>query len=116
MVDTDVVTGLPVHGRITYMGCFAIKKKMTDVSLGNIKTEGYSTPVNYWVPFNGGEGLHDAPWRDAFGGSIWKSDGSHGCINCPEDVMPEIYKNVEIGEAVVIYGDPYDESVYTGQQ
>ena len=116
VVDTDVVTGLPVHGRITYMGCFAIKKKMTDVSLGDIKTEGYSTPVNYWVPFNGGEGLHDAPWRDAFGGSIWKSDGSHGCINCPEDVMPEIYKNVEIGEAVVIYGDPYDESVYTGQQ
>ena len=28
----------------------------------------------------------------------------------------DIYKNVEIGEAVVIYGDPYDESVYTGQQ
>ncbi len=112
VVDTDIVSGLPVWGRVTYMGCFAVKKKENDVTLGDIEVEGYSTVVKYWLPFNGGEGLHDAEWRESFGGDIWKYAGSHGCINVPADVMPLVFENVEIGEAVVIYGDPYDESVY----
>jgi len=69
--------------------------------------------VKYWAPFNGGEGLHDAWWRENFGGDIWLYAGSHGCINVPAEVMPDVLANIEVGEAVVIYGDPYDESVYT---
>ena len=28
-------------------------------------------------------GIHDASWRDTFGGTIYKTSGSHGCINVP---------------------------------
>lgn len=108
VVDTDVVTGNPNpdsegRNRETYKGCYSIKGKYEDVTLGTIEVQGYASPVNYWVPFNGGEGLHDAPWRDEFGGSIYQSNGSHGCVNCPEDMMGKIFANVEKGEAVIIY-------------
>ena len=33
------------------------------------------------MPFDGGIGFHDASWRDEFGGDIYLTDGSHGCIN-----------------------------------
>lgn len=108
VVDTDVVTGNPNpdekgRNRETYKGCYAIKGKYKKVTLGSLDVQGYASPVNYWVPFNGGEGLHDAPWRDEFGGSIYLNNGSHGCVNCPEDIMGKIYANVEKGEAVIIY-------------
>lgn len=108
VVDTDVVTGNPNpddkgRNRETYKGCYAIKGKYEKVTLGSLDVQGYASPVNYWVPFNGGEGLHDAPWRDEFGGTIYQNNGSHGCVNCPEDMMGKIYANVEKGEAVIIY-------------
>ncbi len=110
--DTDVVTGMPKFGSVTYHGCYAIKKKETEVVLGDLDVEGYESPVSYWLPFNSGEGIHDAPWRDYFGGKIWLSNGSHGCVNAPDWCMDDIFNNVEVGEAVVVYGKEYDESVY----
>ena len=35
------------------------------------------------MPFNGGIGFHDASWRNTFGGTIYKKNGSHGCVNMP---------------------------------
>ncbi len=113
VVDTEVVTGLPVYGRVTYYGCYAINLKEENAVLGDVAVEGYAEPVSYWVRFNGGEGLHDAPWRENFGGKIWLYDGSHGCVNVPEWVMDDVYSNVELGEAVVVYGMEYDDSVFT---
>ena len=113
VVDTEVVTGLPVFGRVTYLGCYAINLKQENAILGDVAVEGYSEEVKYWVRFNGGEGLHDAPWRDYFGGHIWLYDGSHGCVNVPEWVMADVYENTEVGEAVVVYGKEYDDSVHT---
>ena len=60
--------------------------------------------MKYWMPFNGNIGLHDASWRDAFGGHIYYMKGSHGCINLPTQKAAEIYDQVEKGEAVVVYG------------
>ena len=111
VVDTDIVTGLPVHGSITYYGCYSIKKKRRNVTLGELDVEGYESPVSYWLPFNSGEGIHDAPWRENFGGKIWLTNGSHGCVNVPEWVMQDIYDNVDVGEAVVVYGSEYDSTV-----
>ena len=34
-----------------------------------------------------GVGFHDATWRNRFGGTIYKTNGSHGCINTPFDNM-----------------------------
>ncbi len=108
VLDTEVVTGNPNpdekgKNRQTYLGCYAIKDKMKDVTLGTLDVQGYESPVKYWVPFNGGEGLHDAPWREEFGGKIYQYNGSHGCVNCPPEVMGSIYKYVKKGDAVVVY-------------
>ena len=111
VVDTDIVSGLPVSGRVTYYGCYAIRDKAENATLGDLEVEGYETTVRYWVPFNNGEGIHDASWRENFGGKIWLTYGSHGCVNVPEWVMEDIYDNVEIGEPVVVYGTAYDEKV-----
>ena len=63
---------------------------------------GYESFVKYWMPFNGGEGLHDASWRHKFGGSIYKENGSHGCVNLPTKVASEIYNNVSVGNKVLV--------------
>ncbi len=63
----------------------------------------YEQPVTYWMPFNGGIGLHDATWRGAFGGDIYVSDGSHGCINLPLDAAQTIYENIYAGMPIICY-------------
>jgi len=60
--------------------------------------------VNYWMPYNYNmEGLHDAPWRDAFGTQDYKVSGSNGCINIPPEITDEIYEIVEIGTKVLVH-------------
>ena len=68
-----------------------------------LKGAGYLSYVNYWMPYNGGEGLHDATWRDEFGKDIYKTSGSHGCINMPLDIAEQVYNNVEVGTIVEVY-------------
>ena len=65
---------------------------------------GYRSYVNYWMPFNGGIGLHDATWRSEFGGDIYMYDGSHGCVNLPLANAGVIYNNVSAGTKVIVYG------------
>ena len=55
------------------------------------------------MPFAYNVGLHDADWRSNFGGEIYKSDGSHGCVNLPFDTAENIFKTVELGTPVVAY-------------
>lgn len=62
----------------------------------------YSSYVNYWMAFNGGIGLHDATWRDDFGGSIYWYSGSHGCVNLPYWAAQELYNMVDIGTTVIV--------------
>ena len=55
------------------------------------------------MPFNCNVGLHDAPWRSSFGGQIYKSNGSHDCLNLPSANAAKIYKNVDKNTPVIIY-------------
>lgn len=103
VVETPVVTGRATEDRMTHPGCWAIKYKDQSVVLGTYEVNGYESFVNYWVCFNGGEGIHDATWRSDFGGDIWINSGSHGCVNTPIEVMPTVYDNVYDDHAVVIY-------------
>ena len=105
VMDTDVVTGKPTPERMTFTGCYAIDGKKRDATLGRLDVQGYASPVSFWLPFNGGEGLHDAPWRSNFGGDIYRSNGSHGCVNIPLEKMETIFNALEIGNAVVVYDD-----------
>ena len=88
----NVVTGNVSAGHATPPGVFKLDWKTKDTVL---RGEGYESPVSFWMPFNGGIGLHDASWRSVFGGSIYKTNGSHGCINLPYNVAEAIYYNIE---------------------
>ena len=104
IISTDVVTGLPEEETMTYPGCYAIDAKKSPAVLGSMDTQGYSSDVEFWAPFDGGRGLHDAPWRGKdFGGKIYLTNGSHGCVNIPSDQMEAVYNAIEIGMAVCVY-------------
>lgn len=101
MVDTPVVTGNPNKGAATPSGSvWAIDAKMTEYVL---RGEGYEAPVDYWMPFNGDVGIHDMQNRYYFGGSIYLSNGSHGCVNTPYEAAQTIYNIVSIGTPVIVY-------------
>lgn len=102
IVDTPVVTGnINIKGRATPSnGVWAIDAKMTNY---NLVGEGYNSHVDYWMPFNGNVGIHNADWRNSFGGNIYKTNGSHGCVNTPKANAKKIYENVSIGTPVVVY-------------
>ncbi|SFU83920.1 peptidoglycan transpeptidase precursor, ErfK-YbiS-YhnG family [Clostridium sp. DSM 8431] len=101
VVDSDVVTGNVSAGNGTPEGVYVLKYKEKDSTL---KGEDYETPVSYWMPFNGGVGFHDAYWRDAFGGTIYQTAGSHGCVNCPTEVAKALFENIQAGTPVIVYG------------
>lgn len=101
VVDTPVVTGNPNRGNATPAGgVWAIDAKMQEYVLTG---EGYEAPVDYWMPFNGDIGIHDMQNRWAFGGTIYLSNGSHGCVNTPYEAAQTIYNIVSIGTPVVVY-------------
>lgn len=99
---TDCVTGNTSKGTITHPGVGVIQYKTRNKTLGGVGYT-YSSFVRYWMPFNGGEGLHDADWRSSFGGSIYKTGGSHGCVNLPIYAAATIYGIIDAGWPVVVY-------------
>ena len=101
VVESDFVSGCVNKGRTTPRGSYAITYKERDATLVG---ENYSSAVQYWRPFNGNVGMHDASWRSEFGGDIYVTNGSHGCINLPTAKAAAIYDVVSKGEAVFVYG------------
>lgn len=99
IVKTDVVTGLD-NQRDTVLGCYKIYSKEYDRLL---RGANYTSHVDYWMPFYGGYGLHDADWRSSFGGNIYKYSGSHGCVNIPDSKAKEIYQKSKVGTKVLIH-------------
>lgn len=100
IVSTDVVTGNPYAGNATPTGVYRLKSRERDSILVG---EDYRTPVSYWMPFNGGVGMHDANWRGSFGGSIYLGGGSHGCVNLPPSIASKIYENISVGYPIIVY-------------
>lgn len=104
VLDSDVVTGVPNKERMTHPGCYYVYAKQKDRYLGTMAVQGYHTHVDFFMPFHGGEGLHDAPWRHGnFGGTIYQSSGSHGCVNLPPDVAAKLYDIVYLRMPVIVY-------------
>lgn len=101
-VETDVVTGNMRRGHDTPEGTNYVYSKQKNRIL---RGPGYASHVDYWMPVNRGIGLHDADWRDEdeFGGDIYKTDGSHGCINIPPSITPDVYELAEIGTPVIMF-------------
>lgn len=105
-IETPIVTGNMMRRRGTPEGVYYVYGKQKNRIL---RGPGYASHVNYWMPVKGGVGIHDALWRDEFGGDIYKKEGSHGCINLPLEAAENLYGMIEIGIPVVMYYEEEDE-------
>ena len=108
--SSPVVTGCTDKGWDTPIGIFEIAELEKDTTLYGPKDEDgnytYESHVAYWMQFAAGYGLHDADWRPTmndFGGDIYKSNGSHGCVNLPVEKAAELFDMLEIGVQVFIF-------------
>lgn len=95
VLESPVVTGNPNKGNATPQGVYSLTYKARNAVLRGRRDENgvpeYETPVAFWMPFNGGIGFHDATWQSSFGGSRYRTNGSHGCINMPYSKAQELY-------------------------
>ena len=105
--DGELITDAPcvsgtntMPSRRTPAGTYFLVYKSKDQVL---RGEGYEAPVQYWMPFNGGIGMHDANWRGSFGGTIYEYGGSHGCINLPTQAASSIFANIDAGCPIVCF-------------
>lgn len=108
IMDTDFVSGTYYNtGRRTPGGTYYLYYKQRNQVLRPAPNPDgsydYESPVDYWMPFNGGIGLHDANWRWKFGGSIYLYSGSHGCINLPVSFAGKFYESIEAGCPIVCF-------------
>lgn len=107
IAEAPIVTGNVSRGWTTPEGLYTLYYKERDRVLRGPKladgTYSYESPVSYWMPFNGGIGLHDANWRGKFGGEIYKNNGSHGCINIPPKTAAVIFEHAYKGIPILCF-------------
>ena len=116
ILETDCVSGKAIDAdRITPTGTYSINYRKSPAVL---KGADYESPVTFWMPFNRGVGFHDATWRSKFGGKIYLTSGSHGCVNLPYSAAETLYEHVYSGMPVVVYGGMTAEEAqeYTGKK
>lgn len=100
LASGSVVTGDQNRGYSTPQGVYTLTYKQRNATLTG---PGYSTPVSFWMPFNGNIGIHDATWRGSFGGTIYQYDGSHGCVNAPYNLAKTIFNHIDKTMPIVCY-------------
>jgi lipoprotein-anchoring transpeptidase ErfK/SrfK len=97
--DSAVTTGMTSAGG-TPTGTWHVQAKETNRWLAS---GGDSYFVKYWMPYDGDYGFHDALWQKfAFGGPQYRTDGSHGCVHFPLDVMAWLYDWTQVGATVTV--------------
>lgn len=102
LLQTPIVTGNELRRMGTPTAVCSVYGKQKNRVL---RGPGYASKVKFWMPVKGGIGIHDASWRDEYGGEIYKTQGSHGCINTPLEIMEQLYEKVELGTPVVIWNE-----------
>ena len=100
LVESDFVSGNSSKGYDTPPGAYPITYKERNATL---KGEDYRTPVDYWMPFNGGIGFHDADWQPYFGGDRYLTGGSHGCINLPPENAGQLYSLIQYDVPIICF-------------
>jgi lipoprotein-anchoring transpeptidase ErfK/SrfK len=99
-----ITSGATGQGFPTVTGLFSIYAKERSRYLnGRPYGWDYNVFVDYWMPFYGGYGLHDADWRNSFGGQDYYYGGSHGCVNMPKSSAAFLYGWSEIGTPVQVH-------------
>lgn len=105
VVSTDIVSGNTLSGHSTRTGTFSIVYCARNATLKGRNSDGteYESHVSYWMPFDYGNGMHDATWRSSFGGSIYRYGGSHGCINMPYYAAQSLFRYAYAGMPVIVH-------------
>lgn len=104
VLDTDIVSGKPKSPTPT--GIYYVWSKERNATLRGNNDDGskYASPVSYWMPIDWtGVGIHDSNWQPAYGGTLYETIGSHGCINTPPSVMGTLFDDVEVGIPVLVF-------------
>ncbi len=99
-LDSDIVSGNIAKGNGSPDGVFKVVYKQSPAVLVG---EDYESDVEYFIVFAYNVGIHDASWRSAFGGSYYKTQGSHGCVNVPREAALELYGMIQKETPVIAY-------------
>jgi lipoprotein-anchoring transpeptidase ErfK/SrfK len=99
--DSAVITGASALGDATPIGTWRIYSKVTNTHLIGPTWNDF---VQFWMPFVGAYGLHDASWRDPsqFGTSTYPQQGSHGCVELPVATAAWLFNWAAVGTQVTI--------------
>ncbi len=101
VLNSNIVTG-KLDGHQTPTGLYYSHNKLTNCTLVG---SDFRVFVKYWISIIGNVyGFHDSSWRSVFGGDYYVNDGSHGCINTPDDAMRYLFENLDDGTPVLMYG------------
>lgn len=104
---TPITSGKRGYG--TIQGMFEVGKKQTKKLLVSpFSDDPYRLWVDYWIPFAGAYGIHDACnskncWRTVFGGGDYQTRGSHGCVNTPYEGVRFLYGWAIPGTSVYVH-------------
>ena len=103
IAESDCVTGME-NVRNTRRGAFKVEYMQRNRTLRGTNYKGvkYAQPVEFWVRFYGNTGFHSASYRSSFGGTIYKTNGSNGCVNLPYNFAKTLYNNAYIGMPVYV--------------
>ena len=99
VTETEVVTGDVATLCDTPKGAFRVSYKQADTFLVGAT---WNDHVDYWIPYFGNYGIHDSDWRDEYGGDIYLTSGSHGCVNTPLEPMSIIFEHAFVGMPVIV--------------
>ena len=103
VLSSPVVTGNAAITDATPTGKFTVTRLVTDT---NLRGADYVEHVDYWIGFDETGrvyGFHDASWRDEFGGDIYLSDPSRGCVNMPLSKISVLFGYITLGTEVYIH-------------
>lgn len=103
VLDSPCVTGDILKNRDTPTGDFTIQTHTNGKWLNGPT---WHVWVDYWMRFTDGNvGIHDASWRkaDEFNPETYKGNGSHGCVNLPNDTAKTLFSIVDVGTRVVVH-------------
>ncbi len=120
-MEMACVTGKEADAeRRTPSGVFSVLDKVRDTVLGSLEApdpgQRYESHVDVWMPFYESYGMHDASWRENFGGSWYYQYGSHGCVNLPPSEARALFDAIEIFTPVIVLreGDNAPEGTKRG--
>jgi hypothetical protein len=101
---TSGAYALPNVQDATPTGTWQISGKVTNTHLKGCDENGcWDDYVHFWMPFDGGYGIHDAPWQTfPFGSALYATGGSHGCVHLPEDEAAWVFNWASVGTTVTI--------------